>query len=155
MKDGKLPPDANSSIRFSYGYVKGYVPRDGVYYKPFTTLEGIIEKETGKDPFIVEKKLKSLYKTHDFGRYEDPKLKDVPVCYLDTTVSTGGSSGSPALNAKGELVGIHFDSTYESVISDYYIIPSIRRGIKVDFRYVAFITDKMAGADYILKEMGL
>ena len=153
--NGKLAPDANGTIRFTYGDVMGYQPRDAVYYKPITTLNGVIEKDRGEFPFLVPEKLKRLYVSRDFGRYADPQLNDVPVCFLNTTNVTGGNSGSPTLNAKGEQVGIIFDMTYESVIGDYYVIPELQRTISVDIRYVMFITEKFSGADHLLKEMGL
>lgn len=155
MKEGKLAPDANGTIRFTYGLVEGYSPRDAVIYKPITTLKGVMEKETGEFPFRVPDKLKELYKKRDFGRFEDPVLGDVPACFLNTTNVTGGNSGSPTLNAKGEQVGIIFDMTYESVIGDYYIIPEWQRSISVDIRYVLFITEKFSGAHHLMKEMGL
>lgn len=155
MKGGKLAPDANSTIRFTYGLVEGYSPRDAVIYKPITTLKGVMEKETGEFPFHVPDKLRELYQKRDFGRFEDPILKDVPACFLNTTNVTGGNSGSPTLNAKGEQVGIIFDMTYESVIGDYYIIPEWQRSISVDIRYVLFITEKFSGAHHLVKEMGL
>ncbi len=155
MKEGKLAPDANSTIRFTYGPVIGYSPKDAVVYKPITTLKGVMEKETGEFPFHVPAKLKELYQKRDFGKFEDPILKDVPACFLNTTNVTGGNSGSPTLNAKGEQVGIIFDMTYESVIGDYYIIPEWQRSISVDIRYVLFITEKFSGAHHLIKEMGL
>jgi len=154
MKGGKLAPDANSTIRFTYGLVEGYIPRDAVIYKPITTLKGVMEKETGVEPFRVPDRLKQLYQQRDFGRYEDPILKDVPACFLNTTNVTGGNSGSPTLNAKGEQVGIIFDMTYESVIGDYFIIPDWQRSISVDIRYVLFITEKFSGATNVMKELG-
>ncbi|MGB9764020.1 MAG: S46 family peptidase [Candidatus Saccharicenans sp.] len=155
MKEGKLAPDANGTIRFTYGLIEGYSPRDAVIYKPITTLTGVLEKDTGVFPFHVPEKLKELYKKHDYGQFEDPILKDVPACFLNTTNVTGGNSGSPTLNAKGEQVGIIFDMTYESVIGDYYIIPEWQRSISVDIRYVLFITEKFSGAHFLLEEMGL
>ncbi len=155
MKGGRLAPDANGTIRFTYGMVEGYSPKDAVIYKPITTLKGVMEKETGEFPFRVPDKLKELYKQRDFGRFEDPILKDIPACFLNTTNVTGGNSGSPTLNAKGEQVGIIFDMTYESVIGDYYIIPEWQRSISVDIRYVLFITEKFSGAHHLMKEMGL
>jgi len=150
---GKIAPDANSSIRFTSGEVKGYYPKDAVYYLPFTTLSGVMEKETGKTPFIVPESLKKLYKAKDFGKYKDKNRKDIITCFLNTTNVTGGNSGSPILNANGEQVGIVFDMTYESVIGDYYIIPELQRTIHVDVRYVLFITDKFGHADRIIKEI--
>lgn len=152
---GKIAPDANGSIRFTYGDVAGYVPRDAVYYEPLTTLKGVIEKDSGEFPFHVPDKLKQLYEQKDFGRFVDPALKQVPTCFLNTTNVTGGNSGSPTLNAKGEQVGIIFDMTYESVIGDYYIIPELQRTISVDVRYIFFITEKFSNAGFILKEIGL
>jgi hypothetical protein len=153
--EGRIAPDANSSIRFTYGTVNGYHPKDAVVYAPFTTLKGVMEKETGEFPFIVPEKLKKLYNAKDFGRYADKNLGDIAICFLNTTNVTGGNSGSPVLNAKGEQVGIVFDMTYESVIGDYFIIPEFQRTIHVDIRYVLFITEKFSGALHLVKEMGL
>ena len=155
MKDNKYAPDANSTIRFTYGTVEGYRPKDAVYYEPFTTLKGVMEKETGEFPFHVPQKLKDLYKAKDFGRYKDAKTDDVVTCFLNTTNVTGGNSGSPTLNAKGEQVGIIFDMTYESVTGDYYVVPELQRTISVDIRYVLFVTEKFSGAGFILDEIGL
>jgi hypothetical protein len=155
MHNGGIAADANSTIRFTYGNVEGYHPRDAVYYSAFTTLKGVMEKETGTFPFEVPDKLKELYKAKDFGRFADKKTGDIVTCFLNTTNVTGGNSGSPVLNAMGELVGIVFDMTYESVIGDYYIIPEFQRVIQVDIRYVLFVTEKFTDAHYLLKEMGL
>ncbi|MCK4338035.1 MAG: S46 family peptidase, partial [Candidatus Aminicenantes bacterium] len=152
--NGRIAPDANSTIRFTYGFIKGYKPRDAVYYSPQTTLSGVIEKETGEFPFHVPDKLKTLYNERDYGRYVDKKFNDIPVCFLNTTSITGGNSGSPTLNAKGEQTGIIFDMTYESVISDYHIVPELQRSISVDIRCVLFITEKFSGATKVLKELG-
>ena len=148
-------PDANGTIRFTYGRVAGYTPRDAVWYKPFTTLHGVMEKETGKWPFIVPEKLKALYKNHDYGQWFDPKLDDVPVDFLNECDITGGNSGSPTFNAKGELVGIAFDGNWEALTSDWKYEPAIQRAINVDIRYVLFITEKFSGADNVLKELGI
>lgn len=155
MKNGKIAPDANGTIRFTYGNVEGYRPKDAIYYRPLTSLKGVIEKDTGEFPFHVPDKLKELYQAKDFGAYIDKNLDDVPACFLNTTNVTGGNSGSPTLNARGEQVGIIFDMTYESVIGDYYVIPELQRTISVDIRYVLFITDKFSGAKHLLQEMGL
>lgn len=152
---GNLAPDANSSIRFTYGTVEGYRPRDAVYYKPVTTLKGVLQKDKGEAPFDVPERLKELHKNKDFGQYMDKKTGDIVTCFLNTTNVTGGNSGSPVLNARGEQIGIVFDMTYESVIGDYYVIPELQRTIQVDIRYVLFVTDKYAGAKHIIKEMGL
>ena len=155
MKDGKIAPDANSTIRFTYGNVEGYQPADGIYYKAFTTLKGVMEKETGTFPFRVPEKLKDLHQNKNFGQYKDEKQDDIVTCFLNTTNVTGGNSGSATLNAKGEQVGIIFDMTYESVIGDYYVIPELQRTISVDIRYVLFITEKFSGAKFIIDEIGL
>jgi hypothetical protein len=154
MKKGAYPPDANGTIRFTHGPVMGYQPRDAVLYLPQTTVKGVIEKDTGVFPFKVPAKIKDLWTAKDFGRYGDARLGDVPACFLNTTNVTGGNSGSPTFNAKGEQVGIIFDMTYESVIGDYYIIPELQRSISVDVRYILWVTDKYSGATHILKEMG-
>lgn len=155
QKQGRIAPDANSTIRFTYGFIRGYAPRDAVFYLPQTTLKGVIEKETGKFPFHVPPKLKALHKKADFGQYVDEKLNDIPACFLNTTNVTGGNSGSPTLNAKGEQIGIIFDMTYESVTGDFYVIPELQRTISVDIRYVLFVTDKFSGASHLIAEMGL
>jgi hypothetical protein len=152
---GQFAPDANGTIRFTHGPVKGYAPKDAVFYLPQTTLKGVIEKETGEYPFHVPDKIKSLYQARDFGRYLDAGLNDVACCFLNTTNVTGGNSGSPTLNARGEQVGIIFDMTYESVIGDYHIIPELQRSISVDIRYVLFVTEKFSGALNLMKELGL
>lgn len=153
--EGKFAPDANGTIRFTYGPVRGYSPKDAVYYLPLTTIKGVMEKKTNEFPFIVPEKFEALYQAKDFGRYADKALNDVVCCFLNTTNVTGGNSGSPTLNARGELVGIIFDMTYESVIGDYFIVPELQRSISVDIRYVLFITEKFSGASHIIKELGL
>jgi hypothetical protein len=152
---GKIAPDANSSIRFTYGPVKSYRPRDGVTFLAFTTLKGIMEKESGTIPFLVPGKLKQLYQARDFGGFIDTNANDIVTCFINTTNVTGGSSGSPVLNANGEMIGISFDMVFESVVGDFYIVPELQRVINVDIRYVMFITTKFAGASYLLAEMGL
>ena len=155
MNKGRIAPDANSTIRFTYGVIDGYSPRDAVYYESQTTLTGVIEKDTGEFPFHVPAKLKQLYSARDFGPYMDKNLQDIPVCFLNTTNVTGGNSGSPTLNAKGEQIGIIFDMTYESVTGDYYVIPELQRTISVDIRYVLFVTEKFSKAMHVIKEIGL
>ena len=154
-REGRIAPDANSTIRFTYGFIEGYSPRDAVYYEPQTTLGGVIEKDTGEFPFHVPEKLKELYAAEDYGRYADKKLDDIPACFLNTTSVTGGNSGSPTLNADGEQIGIIFDMTYESVTADYYEVPELQRSISVDIRYVLFVTEKFSGANHIIEELGL
>jgi hypothetical protein len=155
MHGGRLASDANGTMRVTVGTVQGYAPRDAVTYAPFTTLAGLIEKDTGRDPFAVPEKIKRLVFEKNYGRYLDPRLQDVVTCFINTTNVTGGNSGSPVLNARGEQVGIIFDMTGESVIGDYYIIPALQRSIVVDIRFVLFVADKFTGATRLLSELGL
>jgi hypothetical protein len=148
-------PDANSTLRFTFGHIKGYSPVDATYFKPITTLTGVIEKSTGIDPYATPQKVIDLYKAKDFGRYKSAKLKDVPVGLLYDMDTTGGNSGSPVLNASGELVGVNFDRAYEATINDYAWSESYSRSIAVDIRYVLWVTEKVGGADRILKEIGV
>ncbi len=153
-KGSKMYPDANRTIRFTYGAVEGYDPRDAVKYAPFTTLKGVIEKDTGKTPFNVPQKLKDLYEKKDFGRWYSEVLKGVPVAFTHKCDITGGNSGSPVMNSKGELVGIAFDGNYEAMTGDMQYDPKLQRTISVDIRYVMFITEKFAKATNIMKELG-
>jgi len=153
MPEKKYWSDANSTLRLSYGKVEGSTPRDGMMYKYYTTLEGIIEKYVPEKngEFDVDKKLIELYHKKDYGRYgEDKKLI---VCFTASNHTTGGNSGSPILNGNGELIGINFDRSWESTMSDVMYNPNICRNIAVDIRYVLFIIDKFAGAGYLLNEM--
>jgi Peptidase S46 len=154
-KQAPLYPDANSTLRFTYATVKGYSPRDAVLYLPFTTLHGVIEKNTGVEPFACPKRLLEAAKLGGFGRYEDARLHDVPACFLTTNDITGGNSGSPVMNGKGELVGLAFDGNYESIDSDFLFDPALARTIAVDIRYVLWCSDFVDHADWILKELGL
>jgi hypothetical protein len=155
MKGGRLYPDANRTLRFTYGEVKGYVPREAILYTPFTTLSGVIEKDTGRDPFDVPEKLTQLYRARDFGPYALPNKSDVPVDFLSTTDIIGGNSGSPVLNGRGEQIGIVFDGNYEGLGNDFFYNEDKGRTISVDIRYVLFVADKFGGAGYILKELDL
>jgi len=155
IHNNQLAPDANSTLRFTYGIINGYQPRDAVHYEPVTTLSGVIEKDTGIFPFKVPDKIKDLHKKKDFGSYMDPEISDIVTCFLNETNVTGGNSGSPTLNAKGEQIGIIFDMTYESVTGDYYVIPELQRTISVDIRYVLFVTEKFSGAGHIIRELNL
>ena len=154
-KGQSLYPDANGTMRFTFGKVMGYRPADAVWYEPFTTLKGVIDKNTGVEPFDNPPKLAELYEAKDFGRWTDPELKDVPVCFLNTCDITGGNSGSAVMNSKGKLIGLAFDGNYEAMTSDWLYNPIVQRTIVVDIRYILFITEKFAGANYLLKEMEL
>ena len=146
-------PDANLTLRLAYGQLKGYEPRDAVYYKPQTTVEGIMEKEDPQNwEFVVPGKLKELYRSGDFGRYALPDGK-MPVAFMASTHTTGGNSGSPVMNANGELIGINFDRNWEGVGGDIQYLPDYQRSIIVDIRYVLFIIDKFAGATHLIEEM--
>ena len=146
-------PDANSTLRFTFGKVDGYCPRDGVYYKHYTTLDGVIEKDNPQIyDYNVPEKLKNLYKSKDYGRYADKDGK-VRVCFLASNHTTGGNSGSPVINANGELIGINFDRCWEGTMSDIYYNPEICRNISVDIRYVLFLIEKLGGAENLIKEM--
>jgi len=148
-------PDANRTLRLTYGYIRGYSPRDAVYSEPITTAIGVLEKTTGEEPFDTPKKLIDLIKAGDLGQFEHPKLKSVPVAILYNMDTTGGNSGSPVLNARGELVGINFDRAFEATINDYAWSEDYSRSIAVDIRYVLWIAQKYGGATYLLEEMGI
>ena len=146
-------PDANSTLRVTYGTVAPYSPRDGVVKGPFTTVDGIVEKHTGKDPFIAPKALLDAVKDKRFGVFKDPVLNTVPVNFLSSADTTGGNSGSAVMNKRGELVGLNFDSTYESITKDWYFDSAITRAIHVDIRYMLWVMKEVDHADNLLKEM--
>ena len=145
--------DANRTLRLTYGEIKSYNPRDAVHYGYQTTLGGVMEKETGGDPFIVPQKLRQLWEQKDFGKYADAKLNDVPVAFLANLDITGGNSGSPVINGKGELIGLAFDGNWEAVVGDYVFQEPLNRSINVDARYILFILDKYSNAQNILDEL--
>ncbi len=148
----RIFPDANSTLRITYGKVKGYQPNDAVYYEPFTTLDGVIEKYIPGDyEFDLPQKLIDLYNKKEYGNY-GVKGK-MPVCFIATNHTTGGNSGSPALDANGNLIGLNFDRVWEGTMSDIFYSPDICRNIMVDARYVLFIIDKYAGAQNIINEL--
>ena len=157
-KSARIFPDANSTLRVTYGKVKGYKPNDAITYEPFTYLEGVMEKYVPGDyEFDVPQKLIDLYNTKNYGNYgvkgiDRAELK-MPVNFIATNHTTGGNSGSPALDAKGNLIGLNFDRVWEGTMSDIYYSPEICRNIMVDIRYVLFIIDKFAGAENLIKEM--
>ncbi|WP_461636507.1 S46 family peptidase [Labilibaculum euxinus] len=152
-KKKNLAPDANSSIRLTYGNVGGYTPKDGVYYKHFTTLKGVMEKEDPtNDEFVVPAKLKELYNKKDFGQYAD-KNGNLPVCFLTNSDITGGNSGSPVINGNGELIGTAFDGNSEAMSGDIDFEENLQRCINLDIRYTLFIIDKFAGAQNLIDEM--
>ena len=155
-KDGEPSyPDANFTMRYTYGTVGGYSPKDAVVYKHYTTLDGVMEKE---DPdnweFVVPEKLKELWKNKDYGQYGTADGKMV-TCFLSNNDITGGNSGSPIMNARGELIGLAFDGNWESMSSDVMFEPDLQRCINVDIRYVLFIIDKFGGAGHLVDEMDI
>lgn len=152
-KDRKFFPDANSTLRVTYGQVKGSNPKDAVYYGYQTHLAGVMEKYIPGDyEFDVPKKLVNIYNTKDYGIYKD-KTGDVPVNFTATNHTTGGNSGSPALDANGNLIGLNFDRQWEGTMSDINFDPRFSRNIMVDTKYILFIVDKYADAKWLLKEM--
>ncbi|WP_372934631.1 S46 family peptidase, partial [Mariniphaga sediminis] len=155
MKAGEpLYPDANLTLRVAYGKVEGYNPQDGVKYKHYTTLKGVMEKDNPEIyDYDVPVRLRELYDTKDFGRYA--ANGDLPVCFTASNHTTGGNSGSPVINAEGHLVGVNFDRCWEGTMSDIMYDPEMCRNIAVDIRYVLFLIDKFAGAGYLLEEMEL
>ncbi|QYJ01403.1 S46 family peptidase [Thalassovita mediterranea] len=146
-------PDANSTLRVTYGTVLGGSPKDGLVYTPFTTLEGITEKDTGEEPFNSPQRQLDLIEAGDYGQYALDTLGSVPVNFLSDLDSTGGNSGSPTMNSKGELVGLLFDGTIESVNSDWDFDPRTTRTIHVDSRYMLWVMDKVDDADRLIEEM--
>jgi hypothetical protein len=145
-------PDANSTLRIAFGTIQGYYSRDAVYFRPFSTLKGIIEKD---NPAIydydVPDRLKELYEKRDYGRYAQDG--EIPVCFIANNHTTGGNSGSPVINAEGYLIGVNFDRAWEGVASDMAFNPDQSRNISIDIRFALFIIDKFAGAGYLLDEM--
>jgi hypothetical protein len=152
-KGGNLYPDANGTKRLNYGFVKGYSPRDATTYDYMTTLTGVMEKETGEDPFVVSPELKKAWKTRNYGSYTDPVKGDIPVDFLTTNDGTGGNSGSPMLNGRGEVIGLLFDGNYEAMTSDYMFDAELTRSINCDIRYVLFTIDKVYGLKELVQEL--
>lgn len=151
MKGVTPYPDANSTLRFSYGNIKGFVPREAEYRSPFTTIKGMWEKDTGVNPFDMPQKLKDLQRARDFGRYGEGD--SVVVNFISTNDIIGGNSGSPIMNASGELVGLCFDGNYEGLGNDFYYDPNVNRTISVDIRFVLFVTEKFGDAKWVVDEM--
>jgi len=148
-------PDANSTLRVTYGSVKGYSPREALEYTPFTTLYGVAEKHSGVEPFNVPDNQRAAIRDENWGRWQDEDLGSVPVNFLSTVDTTGGNSGSPTLNAKAELIGLLFDGNWESILADWDFNPRLTRSIHVDFRYVLWAMDHLVDGGHLLREMGI
>ena len=146
-------PDANLTLRVAYGHIKGYSPADGVYYKPSSTLTGIIQKDNPEIfDYNIPQRLRDIYAEKDFGKWVDEN-GEVPVCFIATNHTTGGNSGSPVINADGNLIGINFDRVWEGTMSDIDFDPDFCRNISLDVRYVLFIIEKIGKASYLFDEM--
>ena len=146
-------PDANLTLRVAYGHIKGYSPADGIYYKPSSTIYGIMQKDNPEIfDYNIPQRLRDIYAQKDYGQWAD-ESGEVPVCFIATNHTTGGNSGSPVINADGELIGLNFDRVWEGTMSDIVFDPEICRNISLDVRYVLFIIDKVADADHLLDEM--
>ena len=155
LPDEDWSADANSTMRMTYGKVASYEPKDGITYNYYTTLDGVMEKEDSENPeFFVPQKLKELHKARDYGQYAD-KNGDLPVGLISANDITGGNSGSPLINAKGELIGVAFDGNWEAMSGDIFFEDKLQRTISVDIRYVLFMIDKYAGAKHLIDEMVL
>ena len=157
FNDNKLPvyADANSTLRITYGNVKGYSPQDGLTATPYTTLEGIVAKDTGVAPFDAPQKQLELINNKNYGEYAKKSIGSVPVNYLGTLDITGGNSGSPTLNDKAEFVGLVFDGVYESIIGDWDYDTKLNRSIHVDIRYMLWVMEHVDGATNLIKEMDI
>jgi hypothetical protein len=150
-----VAPDANSTLRVSFAHVKGYSPRDAVTYGPQTTLAGALEKHTGEEPFDLPERVRASAADAPGSRWADERLGDVPIGFLADGDTTGGNSGSPVVNGRGELVGLNFDRVWENVANDFGYNPAIARNVSVDIRYMLWMLDDIEGADALLKELGV
>jgi hypothetical protein len=148
-------PDANSTLRFTYGHIRGYSPADATYLSPITTLTGVIEKTKDEYPYATPQAVRDLFKAKDYGQFRLKRKNELPVAMLYDTDTTGGNSGSPVMNAKGELVGVNFDRAWGATINDYAWNEAYSRSIAVDIRYVLWVTEKVGKAGFLLKEMGV
>jgi hypothetical protein len=153
-RGGSFYPDANGTLRVSIASVRGYAPKDGVHYVPFTTLSGLRAKVTGQEPFAVPPPF-GVAASGEHGRFAHQKLGDVPVCFLSDADTTGGNSGSPVVDGKGELVGINFDRVFENIAGDYGYSTERSRNISVDVRFILWHLERVATAPALLAEMGV
>jgi hypothetical protein len=155
-KNESLYPDANQTMRISYGQVKSYKPKDGIICKEICTTKGILEKyKEGDYEFDAPKKLIELIKAKDYGQYADKQSKELVVTFISNNDITGGNSGSPVLNAKGELIGLAFDGNYEALSHKIAVDKDLNRTICLDIRYMLFVVDKLGGATNLINELQL
>jgi len=152
-KKGTMYPDANSTMRFNAGEVRGCRPRDGLLYYYLSGVRGVLEKETGQEPFIVPDQLRKTYLEKNFGTYRDVVIDDIPIDFLSTNDGTGGNSGSPVVNGKGELTGVVFDGNWESIASDYVFLDEVTRSINLDIRYPLWLINNVYHLDNLMKEL--
>jgi len=150
-----VAPDANSSLRVTFGRVRGYSPREAVTMAPQTTLAGAVEKHTGQDPFDLPARVREAFAAKRFGRWADLALGQVPIGLLSDCDTTGGNSGSPTIDGKGRLVGVNFDRVWENVANDFGYNPDVARNVSVDVRYLLWNLDVIEGAGDLLKELGV
>ncbi|MBZ4417128.1 S46 family peptidase [Myxococcus sp. RHSTA-1-4] len=150
-----VAPDANGTLRVTFARVQGYAPRDGAVYTPQTTLSGLLAKHTGEEPFDVPAKVSTVAEAKRFGTWMDSRLKDVPVNFLSDADTTGGNSGSPTVNGRGQLVGVNFDRVWENVANDFGYNPDVARNVNVDVRYILWMLDQVENADALLRELGV
>ena len=153
ITEKKYYPDANSTLRVAYGKAEGYVPQDAVKYNYYTTMDGLMEKaDSSSYEFKVSSKLEELYRNKDYGPYAH-KNGEMRVCFTASNHTTGGNSGSPVVDAQGNLIGTNFDRTWESTMSDIMFDPDRCRNVVLDVRYTLFVIDKFAGAKHLIDEM--
>jgi hypothetical protein len=148
-----VAPDANGTLRASFAHVKGYAPRDGIWFVPQTTLRGLVAKHNDAEPFDVPEPVLEAAAAGRLGRWKDSRLGDVPVNFLADGDTTGGNSGSPVVNGKGELVGMNFDRVWENVANDFGYNPDVARNISVDVRYLLWMLEEVEKATELLKEL--
>jgi hypothetical protein len=148
-------PDANGTLRVTWGNVRGYSPRDGVRYTPFTSLEGLAAKQTGVEPFDAPARELERVAARDHGRFRLDAIDSVPVNFLSTVDTTGGNSGSPTLDGEGRLVGLLFDGTWDSINADWHYDERTTRAIHVDIRYALWVMERVDGAHWVLRELGI
>jgi hypothetical protein len=150
-----VAPDANGSLRVTFGRVRGYSPREALRATPHTTLAGVLEKHTGEDPFDVPLRVREAYAAGRFGRWVDPALGQVPVGFLTDCDTTGGNSGSPTIDGEGRLVGVNFDRVWENVANDFGYDPDVARNVNADVRYLLWLLEEVEGAPGLVKELGV